>query len=165
MKKVLLKAGFLTIFAACTQAPSANGDLVGGDTKALDTATARIIEAPDDAGKQVIAVDPALSKQYAGEYCGDIPYADGTAGTTLILNVDGTFKLTELFRRAGARPLSTTGHWTGETGHADVISLTENNIEVYKKFKTERKQLRQLTVEGEVIDGKMKDLYVLKKIK
>lgn len=165
MRKVLLAVSFLTVFAACTQAPPANGGLVGGDTKAVDAATARIIEAPDDAGKQAIAVDPALSKPYAGEYHGDIPNADGIAKTTLILNVDGTFKLTELFRRAGARPLSTTGHWAGESDHADVISLTENNIEVYKKFKRERKQLRQLTVEGEVIEGKMKDLYVLKKVK
>ena len=165
MRKVLLAASVLTIFAACTQAPSVNGDLAGGDTKAVDAATARLIDARDDAGKQVIAADPPLSKQYAGEYRGEIPNADGTARTTLILNVDGTFKLTELFRRAGARPLSTTGHWIEETDHAGVISLTENNIEVYKKFKTERKQLRQLTVEGEVIDGKMKDRYVLKKIK
>ena len=163
MRKVLLAASFLTIFTACTQEPSANGDLVGGDTKVVDSFAVSIIEARDNAGKQM--VDAKLAQQYAGEYRGDIPNADGIAKTTLVLNADGTFKLTELFRRAGARPLGTTGHWTRETEHADVISLTENNIEVYKKFKTEDKQLRQLTVEGEVIEGKMKDLYLLKKVK
>lgn len=165
MRKIFLAAGFLTAFAACTPAPSASSDLAGGDTRTADSAVAPLNEVRDDAGKQVVAIDSELVQQYAGEYHGNIPQADGTAKTTLILNVDGTFKLTERFVRAGAKPLSATGHWSGETGHADVISLTENNIEGYKKFKTERKQLRQLTVEGEVIEGKMKDLYLLRKVK
>ena len=144
MREVFLAASFLTLFVACAPSPSSTKTSKEGD---------------------IAGVDAKLAGRYAGEYCGDIPNADGTAKTRLVLNADGTFKLTELFSRAEAKPLSTTGYWTEETDHAEVISLTENNIEIYKKFKTEEKQLRQLTEEGEVIEGKMKDPYLLKKVK
>ncbi|RQO75465.1 hypothetical protein DBR43_08950 [Pedobacter sp. KBW06] len=165
MRKVFLAAGFLMALAACTPSSSLTSPSKGKDPKEVDAGPAPIIEAHGHAGKQPLAVEAKLAKQYAGEYHGEIPNADGRAKTTLVLNADGTFKLTELFSRAEARPLDVTGHWTGESDHADVISLTENNIEPYKKFKTEEKQLRQLTVEGEVIEGKMKNLYLLKKVK
>lgn len=163
MKKVLLAASFLTVFAACTQTPPSNGNIAGGDTTIVDSTSSAATEVLGGTGKQEVAVDPKLGKKYAGKYKGNIPNADGTAKTTLVLNDNGTFKLTELFTRAGAKPLESTGHWSGESGRADVISLRENNIEPYKKFKTEGKQLRQLTQEGKVIEGEMKDLYLLKK--
>lgn len=122
---------------------------------------------PDVSGAQhpkVIEIRKAdinRGKEYGGEYHGYISKLSSAFKTQLTLQTDGTFTLLEVPVHAAVNRVQSRGFWV-VAPNGD-IELTENNINVYKRYRPEGKQLRVLDTDDDL--KKAKNPFLLKRIR
>lgn len=117
--------------------------------------------AVDSANNATTAGDTSQNAlDWAGTYETTLPCADCPGiKTTLTLNKDNTFKITEEYLEKKAKyPDQGTFAWNKE---GNIITL--NGKDVKYKYKVGENKLTQLDLDGKEINNSFKDLYVYKK--
>lgn len=148
MKKMILSVAVLAIgFTSCNK--KAEADATTNDTL-TQVDTNQVI---DDHTSQ-IAVD------WPGVYVGALPCADCEGiQTEVTLNSDDTFAIKQTYLGKEGAPIEDSGKimWHGGT----IVHLKGKTVDM--KLKVGENQLFVLDQDGKVIEGPMKDLYILKK--
>ncbi|MCW8328892.1 copper resistance protein NlpE [Photobacterium sp. SDRW27] len=117
-------------------------------------------------GEQVLSADMAHnarnSLDWNGTYRGILPCADCEGiETTLEINLDGTFVLTETYLGKEKGQFSHQGKFNWNTA-GNTIAVPNDNEDVAQYFVAEN-QLFRLDRDGQRITGDLADKYVLKK--
>ena len=155
MKKII---GLLMAVALLSGA--CNNNNTAGDARTTDTAQATVAESAPIADMH----NAENSLDIAGTYTGLLPCADCEGiETTLSLNGDQRFVLKESYKgKKEAMAFEMKGKWVI---HENTLTL-QFDKEVQDRilqYRVEEGQLRQLDQQGKTIEGKMSDLYILKK--
>lgn len=104
------------------------------------------------------------SLDWAGVYEGTVPCADCEGiKTVLELNEDNSYSLSETYLGKPEKnsEVKRTGNLSWNEAESEV---TLKNGDDVMQYKVGENQLLMLNTEGKLIDGKMSDLYILKKI-
>lgn len=156
MKKTILALAVIAIgFTSCNKKTdtdtATNDSLTKVDTTAVtEENTAPVV----DAHTSQTALD------WAGIYAGVLPCADCQGiQTEIALNDDNTFVVKQIYLGRSANPVEEKGTIMWHDGN--IAHLKGKTINM--QLKVGENQLILLDQEGKVIEGTMKDLYILKK--
>lgn len=154
MKRILFFAVSVTVFQSCNfRQPVDPSAKEGFTTDVSDGQRPKVIE--------IRKADIDRGKEYGGEYHGYISKLSSAFKAQLTLQTDGTFTLLEIPVRAAVNKVQSRGFWV-VAPNGD-IELTENNINVYKRYRPEGKQLRLLDTDDDL--RKERNPFVLKRIR
>lgn len=148
MKKMILAVAVIAVgFASCNKKADANEST--NDTLTQVDSTAVV----DDHNSQN-ALD------WAGTYEGVLPCANCEGIQTIVtLNSDDTFTTKQIYLGRSGEAVEDSGKIMWHEG--TMVHLKGATVDM--KLKVEENQLVVLDTEGKVIEGAMKDLYILKK--
>ena len=100
------------------------------------------------------------SLDWNGEYVGLIPCADCPGiQTTVVLNTDGTFSYTGVYLERDTK-IEDTGKFMWHN-NGSVVHLAGKDVNM--KFQVGENQLISLDIDGNPIEGPLKDNFILKK--
>ena len=120
--------------------------------------------APKSGGPQKIVIgdNSANALDWPGVYSGLLPCADCEGLlTTITLNKDKTFKRVTTYKGKDSLPFEESGKFNWDNTGSIIMLQGITNAPSY--YQVGENQLVQLDMQGKKIDGKLADLYILKK--
>ncbi|WP_339610311.1 copper resistance protein NlpE [uncultured Planktosalinus sp.] len=148
MKKLLILISCLFLIASCKNNKTLENKDVEEKTE---------MEQVPDMHTSEIALD------WQGTYSGVLPCADCEGiKTEVILRDDSSYKIKRVYMNKDVTVVEESGNfkWTDDGG---TVILTNNENGTTTLFKVGENHLRQLDMEGKLIDGDMTEMYVLQK--
>lgn len=150
MTKPLLTLACLGVFAvtACKPQPTVPAAEVPAAAEATPAAAAPSAEASSDARDFDV-------RAFAGTFSGPLPCASCPGiDTTLELDADGSYAITEVYQDEDGPAIEADGTWTVEAGNRQVRLDPNSKSEQDRLFAiSSNDQLTQLDLEGQPIDS------------
>jgi len=157
INKVILLLGALFFVLVACKNTGEKKDLEKTETE--ETVTEEVVKEEVEVIKDDHNAENALD--WNGTYKGVVPCAscEGVE-TTIVLNSDMSFTMTELYKGEKDKPFETVGTFTwNENG--DIITLEIEKR--YPMYRVVENALQMLDIEGNEIKGDLADTYFLKK--
>ena len=148
MTKPLLALACLTVFALAACKPEPAEPAAQAPT-AADTAPAEVAITPTS---EALSSDTAGfdMKGFAGTFSGTLPCADCPGiDTTLVLNPDGSYDITEVYQDEQGPPTEMDGTWTAEANGQQIRLDPNSKSEQDRLFAiASQQEITQLDLEG-----------------